>query len=372
MNGMRVLLLSASTGGGHNSAAMAVMAQFERQGVYCEMRDALTFVSDIHADIISTGHSYIYRHFPQLFGIGYRFEERHPPRFLYEQMALGAKRFLAFLQENAFDAIVSTHLFGSMLMTEVRKRYNVTIPHYAVITDYTLYPGSDMVDVQRFFIADGALIPRYENVGITADRLVISGIPINPTFDTALDQATARENLHLPKEGRIVLLFSGSIGCGRLHRIAPELERVLPEDTHLVILCGHNKRLYEQLKERGGSRTFVVGYTNRIAEYMAAADLCITKPGGLSITEMLVMQLPMILMLSVPGCESRNMAFFEEHQIAIGTEDWSQAIAETGRLLRDGDALAEMRQRMQNIGYPGGTEVIVRTVLEDCSQSEDV
>ena len=364
---MRVLLLSANTGGGHNSAAMAVMAQFERQGVVCEIRDALSFVSDIHSDIISTGHSYIYRHFPQLFGIGYRFEERHPPRFLYEQMAMGAKRFLAFLRENSFDAIVSTHLFGSMLVTEVRKRYDISIPHYAVITDYTLYPGSDMVDVKRFFIADSDLIPRYENVGITRERLTVSGIPINPAFDATLSQTKAREKLHLPTEGRIVLLFSGSIGCGRLHRIAPDLERTLPSDTHLVILCGHNKRLYEQLQERCGSRTVVVGYTNRIAEYMAAADLCITKPGGLSITEMLVMQLPMILMLSVPGCESRNMAFFESHQIAIGTEDWEQAIAETGRLLRESDTLAEMKQRMKQIGYPGGANVIVRTVLTDCN-----
>jgi len=368
---MRVLLLSANTGGGHNSAAAAILAQFEEKGVTCEIRDALSFVSEIHSDIISSGHSYIYRYFPQLFGIGYRFEERHPPRFIYEQMAMGAKRFVAYLKENPIDAVVSTHIFGSMLVTEARKRYNIQIPHYVVVTDYALYPGSDMVDVERYFLASEELFPIYQEVGIASERLIASGIPIRSSFTQPYDKIEVRQRLQLPERGRIVLLFSGSIGCGRLHRIAPELEKNLPSDTHLVILCGHNKRVYEQLLDRCGPRTVIVGYTNRIAEYMAAADLCISKPGGLSITEMLVMELPMILMLSVPGCESRNLTFFEEHKIAVGTENWDQAIFETARLLRDPDELVTMRSHMRQLGYPGGAPLIVRTVMEECTQAQE-
>ena len=364
---MRVLMLSANTGGGHNSAATAVQMQFEAQGVECEIRDALSFVSDIHSDIVSSGHTYIYRYFPQLFGIGYRFEERHPPRFIYEQVAMGAKRFVAYLQENPVDAIVSTHLFGSMLVTEARKRFGVTVPHYAVITDYTLYPGTDMVDVQRFFIGAEGLMKNYIRAGIAAERLYVSGIPIRPSFMEQYDPQEVRRNLHLPERGRIVLLFSGSIGCGRLHRVEPELEKNLPSDATLVILCGHNARMYQQLKERCSAHTVVVGYTNRIAEYMAAADLCISKPGGLSITEMLAMKVPMVLMLSVPGCESRNMAFFEANDIAIGTNDWDEAIKATGELIRSPERLNKMKEQMMRVGYPGGASQIVRTVLDDCA-----
>lgn len=362
---MRVLILSANTGGGHNSAADAIRTEFERQGVMCEVRDSLSFVSEIHSDIISSGHTYIYRYFPQLFGIGYRFEERHPPRFIYEQMALGAKRFTSFLNENAFDAVVSTHIFGSMLVTEVRKRFGITIPHYVVITDYTLYPGADMIDVERYFIGAEGLIPTYVQAGISPDRLMASGIPIRSSFLKQYKKTEARKSLHLPERERIVLLFSGSVGCGRLHRIAPELEKNLPSDAHLVIICGHNKRAYESLQNHCGPQTTVVGYTNRIAEYMAAADLCISKPGGLSITEMLVMQLPMVLMLSVPGCESRNQTFFSENEIAVATQDWDETFRETVRLLCEPDALSHMRRRMQQIGYPGGAKVVVDTVIND-------
>ena len=367
---MRVLMLSANTGGGHNSAAAAVRAEFEWRGVACDVKDALSFVSEMHSDIVSSGHTYLYRFFPQLFGVDYRFEERHPPRFIYEQMSLGAKRFAAYLRENPVDAVVCTHIFGNMLMTEVRKRYGVTIPHYVIVTDYALYPGTDMVDVKRYFIGAEGLIPTYVSAGIDEARLTVSGIPVRSSFTQTYDQCAMRRQLGLPEQGRVVLLSGGSIGCGRLHRVAPELEKSLPIDTTLVILCGHNTRMFHQLQERRSDRTVVVGYTDRVAEYMAAADLCITKPGGLSITEALSMQLPLVLMLTVPGCESRNMAFFELCKIAVSTTDWDEAIRATADLIQSPERLQMMRRNMSNIGYPGGAPLIVHTVLDDCSKNQ--
>lgn len=368
---MRILLLSCNTGGGHNSAAAAIRDHFTERGVDCDIRDALLFVSKPHSDVISNGHAYIYRYLPQLFGVGYRFEEKHQPRFLYEQMSLGAKKFASFLQENTYDAIVCTHLFGNMLVTEARKKYGVTLPHYAVITDYALYPGTDMVDAHRFFIAAEPLRDIHLAAGISNDRIVASGIPIGSDFLNTLDKREARRRLDLPEEGKVVLLFSGSIGCGKLNRVAPELECQLPDNCTLVIICGHNTRLYKQLKDSCLSRTKVVGYTTRVAEYMAAADLCVTKPGGLSTTEMLATGLPMVLMLSVPGCETRNLEFFEGLGVAVGTDDWDKAIRLTSDLIRDDARLTDMRARLLTVGYPGGAKVIADTVLMDIAAREN-
>ena len=76
---MRVLILSANTGGGHNSTARALADQLERLGADYEIADTLAFISETVSDFISWGHSYVYRKLPRLFGIGYRFEEKHPP-----------------------------------------------------------------------------------------------------------------------------------------------------------------------------------------------------------------------------------------------------------------------------------------------------
>lgn len=367
---MRVLLLSCNTGGGHNSAATAVMEEFINRAVVCDRADALAFISEVHSEIVSNGHSYIYRHLPQLFGVGYRFEEKHPPKFIYDQMTLGAKKLAQHVTDGCYDAIVCTHMFAAMMVTEARKKHGVTIPQYLVITDYCAYPGTEMVDVEHFFIPAASLTPAYTDLGVDARRLVASGIPVHPAFMLPADKRSARRKLHLPETGKVVLLFSGSIGCGRLHRVAPELERQLPDDTTLVIVCGNNHRLHKQLKRVCTAKTVVLGFTNRIYDYMTAADLCISKPGGLSVTELLVKQVPMVLMLSVPGCESRNQEFFVGHDAAIGTDNWEDALWQTTHLIADPQKMAYMRQNLQNIGYPGGAAVIADTVIRRFEEGE--
>lgn len=367
---MRVLLLSCNTGGGHNSAAAAIMNALDDRSVTCEKADALAFISEVHSEIVSNGHSILYRHLPQLFGVGYRFEEKHPPKFIYDQMTLGAKKLAHYVNEGAYDAIVCTHMFASMMVTEARKKHGVTIPQYLVITDYCVCPGTEMVDVEHFFIPAESLRSAYTGLGVADERVVASGIPIHPAFMTAADKGAARRKLHLPEKGKIVLLFSGSIGCGRLQRVVPNLERQLPEDTTLVVICGYNHRLHKQLKRECTAKTVVVGYTNRIFDYMTAADLCISKPGGLSVTEMLVKGLPMVLMLSVPGCESRNLEFFVGHNAAIGTDDWDAAIWQTTHLISDPERMSCMRQNLKKIGYPGGASVIADTVIREYEERQ--
>lgn len=367
---MRVLLLSCNTGGGHNSAAGAIRCELESKNIDCVVQDALYFVSKSFSDIISNGHTYVYRYLPRLFGAAYRFEERHKPRFIFEQIAFGAKKFASYLEESHFDVIVSCHIFGSMLVTAARQRYGVSLPHYAVMTDYALCPGIDMVDAHRVFIPAEELRSEYISAGIAEDRIVVSGIPVHNSFFSSIDPQEARRRLRLPLEDRTVLLFSGSIGCGKLHHIAPMLEQVLPENTTLVIICGHNKRLIKKLKQACGSHTRVIGYTTRVVEYMAASDICITKPGGLSTTELLVSRLPMVLMLSVPGCETHNLNHFVSLGVAVGATKWEDAIEHTVTLIKDEERLLEMRKALSKLRYPGGARVIVETITKDISTTE--
>lgn len=364
---MRILLLTCNTGGGHNSATEALRSEFARRSIDCEIQDALSFVSKSFSEIISNGHTYVYRYLPRLFGAAYRFEERHKPRFIYEQVALGAKRFATFLSHHPYDAIVSCHIFGSMLVTAARKRYGLKTPHYAVMTDYALCPGIGMVDVKRVFIPAEELRGDYICEHFDNEQIVTSGIPIHNTFSAGMDKMTARERLKFPLKGKVLLLFSGSIGCGKLHQVAPALEQALPQDATLVIICGRNKKLYKRLKDSCGSRTKVVGHTSRVAEYMAAADLCITKPGGLSTTELLVSQLPMVLMLSVPGCETHNLEYFVSQGVAVGTDNWDEAIQLTLELIGNTERLDDMRERLKKLGYPGGATIIADTLLKDFS-----
>ena len=114
---MRVLILSANTGGGHNSTAQALAHALARHGAEYEIADTLAFISVRLSDLVSRGHTYVYRRLPRLFGIGYRFEERHTPHFIYEQCARGAESLYRKLTAGGFDAVLCVHVFSAMMLT---------------------------------------------------------------------------------------------------------------------------------------------------------------------------------------------------------------------------------------------------------------
>ncbi|MBR6902303.1 MAG: hypothetical protein IKN39_00220 [Clostridia bacterium] len=101
----------------------------------------------------------------------------------------------------------------------------------------------------------------------------------------------------------------------------------MPKDAHLVAICGNNRRLYSSLIKEKAPNVTVVGYTSRIPIYMDAADVILTKPGGLSSTEAAVKHLPMIFIDAVPGCETRNLDFFISHGFA-DTGDTAHALSD--------------------------------------------
>ena len=99
---MNILILSCNTGQGHNSAAHAIKDALERRGHICETQNALLFLSLVDDKVISNGHSFVYKRLPKLFGVGYRYEERHEPKFICRQMRRGIGKFKRFLDENNF------------------------------------------------------------------------------------------------------------------------------------------------------------------------------------------------------------------------------------------------------------------------------
>lgn len=347
---MRILILSCNTGGGHNSAAAAVKEYFETRGISCEIKDALAFDSQIKSNFISWGHVFVYKRVPRLFGMGYKYTENHPPKpgkssIIYNIVKKGAEslhEFLADAKED-FDIIVSTHIFASMILTEVRRKYFTKFKTYFIATDYTCSPGVDEIDADAMFIPHKALISDFTGNGIPEEKIVPTGIPVKRTFYDKTDADTAKEALGLPKNKRIVLMMCGSMGCGPLRELAFALSQSIPEDTALVVICGNNERLYEKFQKfRGLPNVFVIGFTRKISLYMDAASVILTKPGGLSSTEAATKGLPMVLIDAVPGCESKNMDFFIRNGFAVTDDTVEGLVSKVNELLQDKERAQKM------------------------------
>ena len=319
---MRLLILSCNTGEGHNSAARALKGCFEAQNISCEIRDALAFWSPEKSKIISKGHVFIYRKMPKLFGVSYRFEENHPPKngdesLIYELVIKGCDSLEEYLNENKYDAIICTHVFSAMMMTELKKRRKCAVKSYFVATDYTCSPGVNQTALDRYFIPHKKLTAEFVNNGIPEDKLISSGIPVRMDFYKRTDPQKAKTTLSLPQDKKVVLLMCGSMGCGPIKTLAEYLPQQIPSDSLLVVICGNNRRLYKSLtKYPLPDNIRVIGFTSRMPLYMDTADLILTKPGGLSSTEAAVKALPMLFIDAVPGCETRNYEFFIKNGFA--------------------------------------------------------
>ncbi len=155
----KVLILTCSTGQGHNSCAAAIEEYFKTRGVECDITDSLTFFSEGVAKFISWGHSFIYRHLPWLFKWGYSFTKRHKVLLgekspLCALLRLCSERLRDYIERGGFDTVICTHLFPAIAITGIQQSSPVDVLAAFVFTDYTAYPGTEALAMDRYFVPD--------------------------------------------------------------------------------------------------------------------------------------------------------------------------------------------------------------------------
>ena len=315
---MRVLILTCNTGGGHNAVAAALAESFRRLGVSSDTADGLSFISQKASRFVSKWHTRFYRRYPKLYKAGYMSAEndaesndRDNP--VYRYMARGARRLGRAIQDGGYDAVVCVHVIPAMMMTELRRQHETGPVFCFVATDYTCSPTVGGCTPDICVIPHEELAEEFVSCGIARETLLAAGIPVRAVFRERGDRAAARSELALPPEGRHIVLMSGSIGCGPMVDIAAELEKRMERGDFASVLCGSNRQMLYALRRRGFRRVEAVGFTNRVHRYMDSADVLVSKPGGISITEAGTRGTPLLLADMVGGCETRNQEFFHAH-----------------------------------------------------------
>lgn len=368
MSLLRILLLSCSIGEGHDSAAKAVMEALECHGVTAELHDALALLSPKLAKFIGNWHVRLYRYAPKLFDAGYKMaeyitDEPDDPDFLYEALALGSEKLQRFLADGNYDAVICTHVFGGMLMTEVRKKFKLKVPCFLIATDYSCVPYTEQCEMNCYFIPSPDLAAEYAGSGLPKERFIPAGIPIRQAFYSKEDRSSARAALGLNPEGVVVLLMGGSMGCGPMRKIAKKIRERIPEGGTVVTFCGRNERLYESLEDLADDHFHVLGFTQAVSRYMDAADMIITKPGGLSSTEAANKHLPMVFIHTVGGCETYNFDFFLQKGYAVGSKNADEVLDLVSGLMRSPERLERMKRQLEADFTCNGADLIARHVI---------
>ena len=197
---------------------------------------------------------------------------------VYRYIARGARRLGRTLQSGGYDAVVCVHVIPAMMMTALKQAWSACPVFCFVATDYTCSPtvGACTPDI--------CVIPHQE----LADEFVSCGI--------------ARDTL-LP----------AGIGCGPMGDVAEDLDMRMADGDFATVLCGSNKQMRYALELRRLYRVEAMGFTTQVQLYMDSADVLVSKPGGISITEAGTRGVPLLLADMVGGCETRNEAFFTAH-----------------------------------------------------------
>lgn len=305
------------------------------------MMDMFLLASARTARFVGQCYVRVARGIPRVFGMLYRFagfissSRRKSP--IYYVNGLMAKKLNAYLAENHYDAIVMPHLFPAETITYM-KRHGMTLPlTVAVATDYTCIPFFEETECDYYIIPHEELSEEYIRKKIPAGKLLPYGIPVKKAFCEKAEQTLAKESLRLPPDKPMYLIMSGSMGFGKIHIFAYELVRSLKNGEHVVIICGNNKKLKRHLKRLffHTPNVHIMGYTANVADYMAACDVIYTKPGGLTTTEALNRNIPIVHTAPIPGCETKNREFFVSRGMSIAAEHIHTQIKQGKLLVED-------------------------------------
>ena len=333
MENKRILILTANTGEGHNSASRALREALESRSCQCTVQDGLAFIPAAINSLVCRGHIFLYRRLPRLFGLGYRLSETHSRKQPFQKklrtslrknkkLSAGMQRLLRFLQNEGFDAVICTHVFPARMLSILRMGGHISVPCFFLATDYTCSPGVNQLDMDAWLIPHEALLPQFAGRGIPEDKLIATVIPVCREFLPSMEKTELRSKLNLPFSRKIILLSCGSMGAGPMERLVRTLEPFLPEDALLAVMCGKNQVLAQKLQNTIHSdRILVKGFVERLSDYMEAADIYLTKPGGLSTTEALCKGVPLLLFNAVPGLETRNLEFLTQAGCAKSASD---------------------------------------------------
>ena len=363
----KILLLTCGTGEGHNSAASAVAEALHARGVETVRRDPVSFAGEKAKKAVSGAYNGIIRRTPKMFGAIYKAGEavdrvrfRSP---VYYANTLYAKKLAAYILEEKFDAVVCTHLFAMEALTYIKKRELLTVPSYGVLTDYTCIPFFEETDVDEYFIPHADLADELCAKGMKKERLIPTGIPVSPQFTLHMEKCAARELLGLPQDKKIVLVMTGGVGCGNAGEICRAL-LAQNKELYICVLTGKNAAMFDDIRSSfAESSVRAVSFTDKVNVFMNAGDVLITKPGGLSSTEAATANIPFVALITIPGCEQKNAAFFSSRGLCVTALSPLQAAKEAADLVADNDRCEAMKVCQRTVLPQNAAQEIAKRIL---------
>jgi len=278
---------------------------------------------------------------------------------------LNTRKLKNVLNDIAPDHVICTHFLPAQLLSRRIRKGKFLKPVWVQVTDFDVHTLWIHKGMSGYFAAHDELAGRISERGIPEVTVHVTGIPIMPAFADRLSKTECSHELGLDPARKTLLMMSGGAGLGDSVNLAGRLLDMGGE-FQVVAMAGRNEKLLKKLKAlaaRHPGRLFPLGFTNTMERVMAASDLAITKPGGLTSSECLAMGLPMIIVSPIPGQEERNADFLLESGAAMKACDANAVAWRVDMLLKEPERLATMRKKARLLGRADAARTVLDTVL---------
>lgn len=378
---VKVLLVHGSHTGGHASAARAVEKALKQiPGVEVKNMNALDYASsgakkgqiaifNAITDYLSPVRTWAFQKSfegsPLVYWLG---------NTGMKLKSFFSKRFLNTIREEKPDIILSTHSPMNSLLSYWKEKGLIEQPVHSVVTDFSAHRMWSQKNIERYYVATEDVKKDLERFGVDENRIEVSGIPIDPAFNTpdSRTPSQVKAELGLDPDLPLVLMLGGSLGYGNFSEIAKDLD-ITPYPLQMAVITGKNEQKRKDLEalSQGLSKDLhVQGFVDTMKDWIKASDVVISKPGGLTTSELFAMKKPMVLINPVPGFEKILIPKITATGCAVLAEDEKDAADLAAKIATDPQLKENLDERLCHVGRPDSAitvakELVSRTTAED-------
>lgn len=362
----KIIILSASFGDGHMQVSRALEKIIREKGIkQVKIIDLLAEAHPIFNKIMRKIYMKSCSLTPSLYGWSYYLTKyvRYDTKLSKWLHSIGMRKMREIFNKERPDLIIQT--FSMMTMSELRKKVEIPVPIFSVLTDFDLHNKWLHSEIDKYFVATEDLQAKMVATGIQPQKITVSGIPIRDTFYKPCDVSKILEKYGLDPHKKTVLIIAGAFGITKDARQICE-SLLIYEKLQIVLVCGKNEALAIEMKQAFSqhSPVHVFGFVEQIHELMAVSSCMVSKAGGITLSEALVTNLPLILFRPIPGQELENAQYFESKGAAVVVRHASEVPGEIQKLFSEEFRLETMKKTMNSLIKGNAAEIVINEIIK--------
>jgi processive 1,2-diacylglycerol beta-glucosyltransferase len=368
MEKKRILILTCSHGSGHMMVANTLKDSFESQGCQVSVRDLFNEMN--HAVNLFLGKSYLLSYtigrdfYKKMY---YGFEKDNHQNTIHKLWVFTQKALFRMISEFQPDCIVNTYMYT---VTSILKEKNyLNIPIYTVITDFCAPAAWIHPATNKYYVACDKVRDTLLAGGIPEGHIVETGIPVRSEFYHNPSRKAVAAKYGLDPRKQTLLICAGTHGVLKdIGTMCDDIDQ--QDDLQTVVICGKNKKLFNELTSKGYKHILILGFTSDIHELYHFADLMVTKPGGITLSEVVVTALPTILYKPTPGQEGENAEWFKKMGAAVVAENPLEVSLAIRHLKGNEIQQYAMKMALKNMYFGHSASLITEDILADLPSSQ--